>query len=296
MGQKDCGKNIKRKGRKWKIAAAALCSAAILLFLGCAVYVGDYHHADSIAEKALLPDEEVNVAYPRDGIIVFSPVEPVAGLIFYPGGKVEYTAYAPLLRGLAEQGILCVLIRMPWNLAVLDSGAADGIQEEFPEIENWYIGGHSLGGSMAGSYAAEHTEEYKGIVLLAAYVTDDIRQSGLEVISIYGDRDEVLDMGKYTDYLANLPEDMEECVIAEGCHAQFGSYGAQKGDGTPGISGEEQRAITIERIVDWMEDDALWIKVYEYGLSKKIQPRDYLTRKYKLLTEHKMTGATEKDE
>lgn len=49
-------------------------------------------------------------------------------------------------------------------------------------------------------------------------------------------------------------------------------------------------------IVDWIEDDALWIKVYEYGLSKKIQPRDCLTRKYERLTGHKMTGAAGKDE
>lgn len=46
---------------------------------------------------------------------------------------------------------LCVesTVEMPFRLAVLDMDAAKGIQEHYPEIESWYIGGHSLGGSMA---------------------------------------------------------------------------------------------------------------------------------------------------
>ena len=80
------------------------------------------------------------------------------GFIFYPGGKVEYTAYAPLM---------CVLLKMPLNLAVLDVNAADSVFDMFPEISSWYIGGHSLGGSMAASYALENTDKLEGLVLLA---------------------------------------------------------------------------------------------------------------------------------
>lgn len=191
----------------------------------------------------------------RRKVETFTPAKPVAGLIFYPGGKVEYTAYAPLLHSLAEQGVLCVLVRMPCNLAVLNIDAADGIQEEFPGIENWYIGGHSLGGSMAASYAAEHAEDYKGLILLAAYAAEDIGQSRLKVISVYGDKDGVLDMEKYTDNLKNLPEDMEEHIIEGGCHAQYGSYGTQKGDGIPQISGKEQMEITAGLIIEWIGQD-----------------------------------------
>ena len=85
----------------------------------------------------------------QNGNWVFAPESPTAGLIFYPGGKVENTAYAPLLHDLAEGGILCVLVKMPCNLAVLGMNAADGIPECFPEVTDWYIGGHSLGGAMA---------------------------------------------------------------------------------------------------------------------------------------------------
>ncbi|MDE7416415.1 MAG: alpha/beta hydrolase [Lachnospiraceae bacterium] len=242
----------RRKNRKWKTILIAACGILTTLFLICVVYVSDYYHADDIATEALVTDEAVKVAQVLEDMIVFSPEKPVAGLIFYPGGKVEYTAYAPLLHDLAAQGMLCVLVKMPCNLAVLDIDAAEGIQEMFPEIESWYIGGHSLGGSMAASYVAGHAGEYEGLILLASYSTEDISQSGLEVLSVYGSRDGVLDMEKYSNNLVNLPESMEECEIEEGCHAQFGSYGMQEGDGIPGISGEEQREITVKCIMEWV--------------------------------------------
>ena len=46
------------------------------------------------------------------------------------------------------------------NLAVLDLNAAKGIPEQYPQIKHWYIGGHSLGGSMAASHAANNTSAY----------------------------------------------------------------------------------------------------------------------------------------
>ena len=97
---------------------------------------------------ALQSDALVTVSE-QDGRWIFAPDEPAAGLIFYPGGEGENTAYAPLLHGLAADGVLCVLVKMPCNLAVLDMDAADGIAEKFPQIDSWYIGGHSLGGAMA---------------------------------------------------------------------------------------------------------------------------------------------------
>lgn len=242
----------KRKygNKRWKILMAAIAGMIAVFSIICIIYVNDYYRADDIVLDALQSDEAVKVEWIEDDVVAFVPKESTAGLIFYPGGKVEYTAYAPLMHGLAEEGILCVLCRMPCNLAVLAIGAAEGLQEKFPEVGNWYIGGHSLGGSMAAAYVAGHADDYKGLILLAAYSTKDISQSGLQVLSVYGTRDGVLDMEKYTDNLTKLPADRKECVIKDGCHAQFGCYGRQEGDGTPGISGEEQRKITIEAIME----------------------------------------------
>ena len=125
-----------------------LCLLAVLLAVCIAFGIYDYYHTDPAAEDALVSDRFVTVTE-QNGNWVFAPESSTAGLIFYPGGKVENTAYAPLLHDLAEDGILCVLVKMPCNLAGLGMTAADGIPECFPEVTDWYIGGHSLGGAMA---------------------------------------------------------------------------------------------------------------------------------------------------
>lgn len=243
-----------QKTKRWKITLLVLIVVGAILSAGCVIYLNDYYCADAAALKALESGDEVKVEWIDDNGIAFLPKEPDAGLIFYPGGKVEFTSYAPLLRSLAEEGVLCVLIKMPCNLAVLDIDAAEGIQERFPDTRNWYIGGHSLGGAMAAGYVSGHVDQYKGLILLAAYSTKDISKSGLQVLSVYGSEDGVLNIEKYTDNRANLPADMEEHIIEGGCHAQFGSYGKQEGDGEPGISSEEQWKVTVQYIVGLIAD------------------------------------------
>ncbi len=56
-------------------------------------------------------------------------------------------------------------------------------------------------------------------------------------------------MEKLEEGRTYLPKDAQELVIEGGNHAQFGSYGEQKGDGKAFISAEEQREETAEAIV-----------------------------------------------
>lgn len=244
--------NIRRK--KTYTVIAAIFTVILLCVIGCAVYVNDYYHAGETTVQAMAAGDYVTVRTAEDGSLLFLPDDPQAGLIFYPGGKVEHTAYAPLMRACADRGILCVLVKMPWNLAVLDANAADGIAERFPEIEAWYIGGHSLGGAMAANYAADHSGEFEGLILLAAYSTEDLSGTGLDVLSIYGSEDRVLSLEKYEANRDHLPADATEVVIEGGCHAGFGAYGPQDGDGTPSISGEEQVKRTVAEIQNWMKE------------------------------------------
>ena len=236
--------------RKIIIAAAVVLVLAVIVG-ACAIYLGDYYKADIDAIGAFLPQGSGCEEQP-DGTIVFESEDATKGFIFYPGGKVEYTAYIPLMQALSEHGVTCVLVEMPFNLAVLDINAADGIQKEYPEIEDWYIGGHSLGGSMAASYVASHTDDYAGLVLLGAYSTADLSESNLDVLSVYGSEDKVMNREKYENNKTNLPTDFIELVIDGGCHASFGMYGAQDGDGTPNITNEEQIALTVDAIVKMM--------------------------------------------
>ncbi len=236
----------RRKRKTFIIIVSVILTLAIVAG-ACAIYLGDYYRADNEAIGAFLPQGATWSE--ESGRIVLEPDGATKGLIFYPGGKVEYTAYVPLMQACAEKGILCVLLKMPFNLAVLDVNAADGIQTEYPEIENWYIGGHSLGGSMAATYIADNTDDYEGLILLGSYSTADLSKTDLAVLSVFGSEDKVMNREKYDDNKSNLPSDFTEFVIDGGCHAYFGMYGAQDGDGTPTITNEEQIRLTVENIV-----------------------------------------------
>ena len=93
-------------------------------------------------------------------------------------------------------------------------------------------------------------------VAFGIYVSDyyhaDLTDSGLRVYSTYGSEDGVLNREKYEADRVNLPQDTTETVIDGGCHAGFGSYGAQKGDGAPVISAEEQQQQTADALAAWM--------------------------------------------
>ena len=233
-----------RKRRPWlwgiELTLVALLVTALL-------YVNDYAHASpeavAIAAQATVLERDT---------LAFGPADANTGLIFYPGGKVEYTAYAPLMQALADRGILCLLVKMPFNLAVLDTGAAEGLQALYPNVAHWYMAGHSLGGSMAAVYAKDHPGTLDGLVLLAAYSTADLTASGLKVLTLYGSEDTVLNAERLAQYAANLPKDAQTVLIPGGCHAYFGDYGAQKGDGTPTITRAQQMEQTVNAVTAFM--------------------------------------------
>ncbi len=242
---------IFRNQHKRKIIITGV-AALVIIVCGLTAYFGDYYRADDEAIREFIT-QDISIRKETDGTIVFKPDRASKGFIFYPGGKVEHTAYIPLMQVCAEQGILCVLVEMPFNLAVFDIKAADGIQEKYPEIEDWYIGGHSLGGAMAAYYLEKNIENYEGLILCGAYSTADLSESNLDVLSIFGSEDQVMNKEKYDENKSNLPKDFTQIIIDGGCHAYFGMYGVQEGDGRPAISNEDQIYITAEHIVKIME-------------------------------------------
>lgn len=244
-------KNTKKKVKL--IVAALLVVMIFSIGIGSYLYVYDYYKPQQVAVSAMANTELYSVETTDFGVAYIPKEITGKGLIFYPGGKVEHTAYAPLMAEYAKNGVLCVLVKMPLRLAVLDMNAADGISEKYADINEWYIGGHSLGGAMAASYVSEHQNEFKGLILLGAYSTADLSQSGLNVLSIYGSEDRVLNKEKYSKYKSNLPEDFKEIVINGGCHSYFGDYGAQDGDGTPTISQIKQIEITVNETIKWFK-------------------------------------------
>lgn len=218
--------------------------------------MNDYYKADQESIEAFaVQEEDIAILELDNSTLAFIPKEPQAGFIFYPGGKVEYTSYVPLMKACASKGIATFLVEMPFNLAVLNINAADGIQERLPGVDSWYIGGHSLGGSMAASYLVNNLDDYIGLILLGSYSTADLSQTSLRVLSIYGSEDKVLNAEKYSESISNLPITYQEKIIEGGCHAYFGMYGTQEGDGTPTISNVDQISTTTDIILNFVNNN-----------------------------------------
>ena len=247
MTEKTNGKRKRFRGLLWVGLILVILAGA------CGMYLGDYYHADLDSMEAFAPETGVAQVTLDNGTVVLEPEGAETGFIFYPGGKVEHTAYIPLMRACADKGILCVLVEMPFRLAVFDVNAAEGICQQYPDVKQWYIGGHSLGGSMAAAYLADHTAEFDGLVLLGSYSTADLSATDLKVLSVYGSEDRVMSREKYGQYRTNLPDSMTEIVLDGGCHAYFGMYGAQSGDGVPTLTNEAQIALTAEAIAELLQ-------------------------------------------
>ena len=204
---------------------------------------------------ALQSDSQVKVSL--EPWLVFQPTQssPTTGLIIYPGGRVDPRAYAPQAHKIAEKGYLVVIVPMPLNLAVFGSGRAASVIQAYPDIEKWVIGGHSLGGSMAASYAYNHTDQIDGLVLWASYPanSNDLSKSTIRTTSISGSLDGLSTPAKINTSRSLLPQDTTWVQIEGGNHAQFGWYGDQSGDNPATISREEQQAQIVQFTLDQLK-------------------------------------------
>jgi hypothetical protein len=206
------------------------------------------------ASAALGPSQQALAAMNSSGGItvenvsgwtVFRPdnTQPTTGFIFYPGGKVEYRSYAPLLRLIAAQGYEVVLVPMPLNLAIFGIDKARDVIKAFPQVKTWAIGGHSLGGSMAAQFVGSNPGIVQGLVFWASYPGASLSSApGLKVLSVSGSQDGLATPAAIDSSKKDLPPGTSYEVIKGGNHGQFGSYGDQPGDNQASIPPEEQWA------------------------------------------------------
>lgn len=188
--------------------------------------------------------------------LTFTPAsqQPDVGFIFYPGGKVDFRAYAPAAQAIANQGYLVVIPEMPLNLAVFAPNKAKEVIQAFPQIKTWLVGGHSLGGSMACAYAFSNPGAVKGVILWASYPAESnsLAEQDLAVISISGTEDGLSTPAKIEASRQYLPSNTLFVTIKGGNHAQFGWYGSQAGDNPAKISRDEQQKQVVQETVNFL--------------------------------------------
>ena len=207
----------------------------------------EYSPAEKTATDLLNGSENVSTVKTSNALFLDGKGNDTA-VIFYPGAKIEYTSYLPLLMDLANNGVDCYLVEMPLNLALFAQDSADSIIDT-TNFSHYIIAGHSLGGVCAANYLNQ-SGKCDGLVLIASYPTKGIDKP---VLSLYGSEDKVMDMETYNSS-KSLMGNLTEYVIAGGNHGQYAYYGSQKGDGAAKISPENQQSQCVDKILEFISN------------------------------------------
>ena len=229
----------------------------ILLMLSTAAFViWGLNPAPPMDEAlvAMISSDTITVQTEPWLVFQLAQESPTTGLIFYPGGHVDPRAYAPAAHKIAENGYLVVIVPMPLNLAVFGAGKAEDVMSAYPDIQNWVIAGHSVGGSMAANFVDNHPESLDGIILWASYPakSDDLSDQDIDSLSIYGTRDGLSTLTKIKASEPLLPPNTLWIAIDGGNHSQFGWYGPQSGDNEATISRQEQQKQIVQAALDFL--------------------------------------------
>jgi pimeloyl-ACP methyl ester carboxylesterase len=203
----------------------------------------------------LRSDERVRVNESRH-VLSFTPTGPMqpAALLFFPGGLVEPTAYAPMARAVAEEGYPVHLVKLPFRAAPLEAhqkavfARIRSLIAGSPAINRWIVGGHSRGGALAARFARDNADRIDGLLLVGTSHPRrfDLSHLKLDVTKVYATNDGLASEAEVKEYARNLPEGTHWVRIEGGNHAQFGWYGFQLGDQKATISRSEQQRKLVD--------------------------------------------------
>ncbi len=225
-----------RHGPKVRVLARTLAVVATVAVIGALVYLRPFGAApeavDAMAGTAAVAVEDSTAQ------ISLTPIEGEVerGLVFQPGARVDPRAYVPMLTQVSRTGVLVVIVKQPFEIGFTAIGAPAAIIEAHPDVTSWAVGGHSLGGVAASSYAADHLDQVDGLVLWASYPLDSLADAPLTVASVSGTQDGLATPEDIQESRSELPESTTYTAIDGGVHRYFGDYGVQAGDGAPTTS------------------------------------------------------------
>lgn len=183
--------------------------------------------------------------------------EPTRGLVFFQGALIDPRAYAKILEPIAEAGYLVAILKAPFDLAIADIGGVGSVLDAHPEVEWWAIGGHSLGGVAAATFAAGSPRTTPALVLWASYPYSSLATvDGITALSVSGTADGLTTPADVEASKADLPPDTTYVAVEGAIHSYFGDYGEQRGDGTPTISREEAQQQIVAATLQWLNSTA----------------------------------------
>lgn len=219
----------------------AILVVLVLLVVGFLFYANMVMRGEREYAIAAWTDPAVSITS-TDHSIVMTPTgdDSRTGLVFIPGAKVDPYAYLYKLSGIVgTSGVTVVITKPTLNLAFFDTRPLATFTADAPDVDTWFVGGHSLGGVRSCMLADD--PDVAGLVLFGSYCANDLSATDLDVLSIGGREDGLSTPQKIADAASLLPASATFVQIEGLNHAGFGNYGTQSGDGVATISSTEAR-------------------------------------------------------
>jgi hypothetical protein len=227
---------------KLKKALLIIIILALLSLVGFWGYVQiSTYPAEAEHLTLIMSDDSVTISEERDHFVITpASLNPDAfPVIFYPGGLVAPEAYLYKMgMTAAHQKTTVYIIKAPFNAAIFNINAAGKIIERY-NLDQVWVGGHSLGGIAACRYATMNQENIHGLFLFGSYCDQAFVDFEGPVVSVIGSEDLIINRDNYHAAKSQLPPTATILEIVGLNHSAFGSYGLQNGDGESSLSDEE---------------------------------------------------------
>lgn len=148
-----------------------------------------------------------------------------------------------------------------------------------------------------GGLSRESLHQGNMFVLLAELKTSDVKYTAIELAKEIIDEKKIKlkPLGKWADGRYELKETIDnlcDMILMLSISLSEPELGVDYYFRTCTETDKEITLYKILRIIDWMDEDELWLDVYRYGLKKKIKPRENLANEFKRRTEGEADGET----
>ena len=251
------------RARRWVHASVrvltALFTLAVLVVAGVAIWLVVGVPADGDAYAAVAADSDLEID-DHGGVLELRPAanSPTVGVVFYPGARIDHTAYAATWAPVVEAtGVAVFVPRMPFNLAPFAADRIESIRAANPAIDTWLLGGHSMGGFAALDFVTDHPgAELAGLVLWASAGPPRTDPSAIDVptLTVAGELDDVIPLDAIERSEERFAAVGELVVVPGMTHSQFGRYRADAV--VDGRSDEDTQADLTRAVIDFLEDVA----------------------------------------
>lgn len=224
---------IKHFLKKWlKIILILLIPILIVTLSFSFVYVESItYKADNEFLQKILKDENIVIKEESD-YYSLTPKDldrESLPIIYYTGGLVKPNAYLYKLGQVAINLKKKIFVLKPFlNLTIINNNQAKKVIDN-EKLDKVILAGHSLGAISACRMTKDNLKVVE-LFLLGGYCDADIANSQVEVNSVIGKKDGILNWDNYYKSRILLPSNTHFYELEDFNHSDFANYGLQKND------------------------------------------------------------------